>query len=100
MRISNNRLASDADRARNVMARYRSLLLVHATTLATALATCPEHDFPFRSVYTRNTRRNSMRSFYGFALAVTALLIASPVGAWAQQPPPSQGQAAPGRGPR
>jgi hypothetical protein len=37
-----------------------------------------------------------MRSLYGFALAITALLIAS---AWAQQPP-AQGQAAPGRGPR
>jgi len=41
-----------------------------------------------------------MRSLYGFALAVTALLIASPLGAWAQQPPPSQSQATPGRGPR
>jgi hypothetical protein len=41
-----------------------------------------------------------MRSLSGFALAVTALLIASPVGAWAQQQSPSQGEAAPGRGPR
>jgi hypothetical protein len=41
-----------------------------------------------------------MRSFYGFALVVTVLLIASLVGGWAQQQPPSQGQAAPARGPR
>ena len=41
-----------------------------------------------------------MRSLYGLAVAVTAFLIASPVSAWAQQQPPSQGQAAPGRGPR
>jgi hypothetical protein len=41
-----------------------------------------------------------MRSLYSFALTVGALLIASPVGAWAQQPPPAQGQGAPARGPR
>jgi hypothetical protein len=41
-----------------------------------------------------------MHSLDGFALAATALLIASPVSAWAQQQPPSHGQVAPGRGPR
>jgi hypothetical protein len=42
-----------------------------------------------------------MRFVYGFTLAATTLLITSPTGAWAQQtPPPAQGQAAPGRGPR
>jgi hypothetical protein len=41
-----------------------------------------------------------MRSLYGFALAVATLLIALPVGAWAQQPAPSPGQAAPGGAPR
>ncbi len=41
-----------------------------------------------------------MRSLYGFRLAVATLLIALPVGAWAQQPPPSPGQAASGGAPR
>jgi len=40
-----------------------------------------------------------MRFRYALALAITGLLIASPEGACAQQPPPAQSQAAPKNGP-